>query len=97
MIYLQFEIYRDSADMPQAEHGTVEFMFQSNDPAECTRRAVSVMRNEGWRTVDVKDARQVMTIADFDGDEQLLALCRKTAGHDMAYDVCIRQPLSKAS
>ena len=97
MIYLQFEIYRDSAEMPCAERGTVEFMFQSNDPTACTRRAVAVMRKDGWRTVDVKDARQVVTIADFDGDEQLLALCRQTAGREMAYEVYVREPLSKAS
>ena len=97
MIYLQFEISRDAIANPWAEQGTAEFMFQSNDPSACTRRAVTALRREGWHALDVLDARQVVTIADFEGDEQLLSLCQKTAGHDMAYEIYIREPVSKAS
>lgn len=96
MIYLQFEISRDTERHPD-ERGTAEFMFQSNDAGACTRRALAVLHNEGWRALDVNDARKVVTIADFDGDEQLLALCRSSAGREFAYQILVREPLSKAS
>ena|SRR6185295_6218960 len=97
MIYLQFEINRESPSKAHVEHGIAEFMFQSKDPALCTRRAVATMGKDGWRPVDLTDAREVVTIADFDGDEHLLDLARETAGREFAYELFVREPISKAS
>jgi hypothetical protein len=97
MIYLQFEICRDTPRKTQTERGIAEFMFQSQDPASCTRRAVAAMGREGWRPIDLNDAREVVTIADFDGDEHLLDLARETAGREFAYELFVREPIGKAS
>ena len=96
MIYLQFAVSRPHTTNSPALDGTAEFMAHSKDPCACARKAVALLRAEGWETVDVIDAREVVTIADFDGDEQLLALYRKTAGRPMAYQVHAHAAISKA-
>ena len=58
------------ADVLQNDSRTgdvAEFMFEHEDPRDCTRRAVEVLRQEGWRAVALSDAQEGFTPGDFLG------------------------------
>ena len=79
MIYLRFEICREDAPSPpsDAEKAYGEFLFELDDPRECTQRAVTLLREQSWRAVKVVDACESYTFEDLRGTERFLAHVRE--------------------
>ncbi len=66
MIYFEFLISRDPlSDATETNCPTAEFMFDSDNPGECTRRAVTLLRAKGWTAISVKHAMEAFTLSDF--------------------------------
>jgi hypothetical protein len=86
MIYLRFAIRPSEARNNNAgPKGLAEFMFAQDDPRECTRRAVEVLRNEGWRALSLSDAQEGFMLSDFAGVGDFEALYTGANETGMSY------------
>ena len=66
MIYFEFTISRHThVDESDFSLPTAEFMFDSDNPAQCTRQAALLLRMRGWRPVSVKQACEGFALEDF--------------------------------
>lgn len=75
MIYFEFAICRDpNRNDTELETTTAEFMFDSEDPGDCTRRAAVLLKSRGWRAMSVRRALEAFTREAFGADHKLSAL-----------------------
>ena len=73
MIYLKFAISGEGTT-ESVQRGTADFMFQSEDARECTRRAVETLRDRGFRALGIEHAWEGFALQDFPSGEGLLDL-----------------------
>ena len=86
MIYLRFFVRpADVLDSDKSARDVAEFMFEQDDPRECTRKAVEVLRQEGWRAVALADAQEGFTSGDFAGRSDFRELFDSAADSGMAF------------
>lgn len=86
MIYLRFDIRPiDPRASLNAREGAAEFMFEQDDPRECTRQAVELLRKEGWRALSLADAQEGFVVADFVGSADFSALYESAAQNGVSY------------
>ena len=86
MIYLRFFVRpADVLDNDKSARDVAEFMFEQDDPRECTRRAVDVLRQEGWRAVALSDAQEGFAAGDFAGRADFRELFESAADTGMAF------------
>jgi hypothetical protein len=107
MIYLRFSITRELPAIAagSADTSAAEFMFQSEDARESTRRAVGVLREQGWKALEINDAWEGYSFDDFKSGDRPLALFRAAEEQGFAYRVAVEEenpdqlqiPLSLAS
>lgn len=88
MIYLRFEI----CELTPSEHdgdirSVADFMFEANDPRECTRQAVDVLRKEGWKAVALRDAQEGFSPGDFVGAALVRSLYGAAESNGFAYEL----------
>ncbi len=88
MIYLRFHV-RPAASYEsfKAVEEIAEFMFDENDPRECTRRAVEVLRDEGLRAVSLSDAQEGFSASDFVGRNTMRDLFESASENGVAYSI----------
>lgn len=88
MIYLRFEICGLSHDQPaRRERSIADFMFEASDPRECTRQAVDVLRQEGWKAVALRDAQEGFSPSDFTGVDVIRSLFGAAESNGFAYEL----------
>lgn len=98
MIYFEFTISRNAQcidseyDLP-----TADFMFDSDDPAQCTRQAAMMLRSRGWKPVSVKQACEGFCLEDFHLGEHVAALFRKAQGSGIGFSVNEKTPAALVS
>jgi hypothetical protein len=97
MIYLRFDIRPvDPRSALKAGKGTAEFMFEQDDPRECTRQAVEVLRNEGWRALSLADAQEGFVANDFVGNSDFGSLYEMAAQNGISYTFTTSPELATA-
>jgi hypothetical protein len=88
MIYLRFEICGENQrDVPRSERGIADFMFEAADPRECTRKAIDILRNDGWKAVALRDAQEGFALADFTSLDPLEPLFNEAEVNGLAYEL----------
>lgn len=83
MIYLRFAI----ADNGQPQRGLAEFMFESDDARDCTRRAVAILRDRGHRALGIDQAWEGYALGDFPSDGSMTDLFEQAAETGLAVKV----------
>lgn len=98
MIYLRFAVTRSTADnassalsADEPAQATAEFMFQSEDARESTRWAVGVLKEEGWRALEINDAWEGHSAEDFvsSGEDRSIALYHAAESDNAAHRILI--------
>jgi|GEM_PF-4204776 len=78
MIYFEFTISRSAHTIgSEFDLPTADFMFDSDDPAHCTRQAAMMLRSRGWKPVSVKQACEGYSLEDFHLGEHVADLFHK--------------------
>lgn len=86
MIYLRFAI-ADIRPSGQNQRGLAEFMFQSEDARDCTRRAATHLRERGHRPLGIDHAWEGFEAADFPAEPGILSLFEEAATEGFAVNV----------
>lgn len=86
MIYFEFAIARDPIlSTSQFTPESASFMFDSTNPAECTRRAAMLLRAHGLRAVSVKQAHEGYTADEFPQQERIQTLFERAQASGMSF------------
>jgi hypothetical protein len=86
MIYLRFAIAPlQSKTEDDARERTVEFMFQSEDVRVATRVAVTELREQGWKALEISDAWEGYAIEEFEAENRPAELFRQAELQGVAY------------
>jgi hypothetical protein len=94
MIYLHFEIQRDSfLDLYRPQIATAEFMILSQDSEEATARARAELRNAGWQATALTGAHQGTTPDDFPLHYRTEKLFQRAVEKGIAWAVSAQEPL----
>ncbi len=84
MIYFEFNLSRVT-EFGRAEPATADFMFDSDNPAECTRRAVTLLKSHGWRATSVRKAQEYFRREDFSLEERAGGLYDQALVHGFSF------------
>lgn len=88
MIYFEFEICPEGVTTPtDSDVHSAEFVFDSDNAAECTRRAATLLRSRGWRPMSVKHAKEAYRAEDFADSRQTLELYRRAEVAGVGYRI----------
>jgi hypothetical protein len=88
MIYLRFLVRPTHLSESENFAGDVaEFMFDAEDPRECTRKAVEILRSEGWRAISLSDAQEGFAVSDFVGQNDFEPLYTATVKSGLSYTI----------
>jgi hypothetical protein len=81
MIYLKFSICAQTAS---DERGTAEFMFKGLDEETATRLGLTLLRNDGWRALNVIELVEADSPSVFVRDGRLQSMYEEAEADDVA-------------
>jgi hypothetical protein len=87
MIYVKIAICRRAGgDRPESEsdRGTAEFMFRDLSKETATRLALLLVRTNGWRAVDIVQAIESASRAEFRNQGRLQSMFDEAERDDVA-------------
>lgn len=98
MIYFEFTISRHlHSSESEFELPTADFMFDSDNPAECTRQAAMMLRSRGWKPVSVKQACEGFELADFHLGEHVAELFHKAQRGGISFSLNEKSSAARVS
>lgn len=98
MIYFEFTISRQLHTIEsEFELPTADFMFDSDNPADCTRQAAMMLRSRGWKPVSVKQACEGFELDDFHLGEHVAELFRKAQVTGIGFSLNEKVPSERVS
>lgn len=99
MIYFEFTI--SPANYPLSESpfdpSTAEFMFDCDNPAECTRQAAELLKTKGWRPTSVKQACEGFSVEEFPRGERSTTLYRRAQAAGIGFLLHEKSPVKMDS